>query len=221
MPNYKIYRKNNYLFVQDTVTDEIISGLAKDVRVYRLEKTDGNAYRFVNTSNDTKLASVPYTSIKEEDGTDFADEDAFVTFYTTYTGTQATGGGGGSQSLGQVLAVSDRETKSILVSNLLAGDGNYTLEDGDEAKLITLVADDGNDAEVTITIPNTTPDFVEYKVFFSTGTNGYTNNKVTYLAAPGNENFGRTIQNSNENSIACIKVLQGGGNSSITYQSSV
>jgi len=92
MPNYKIYRKNNYLFVQDTVTDEIISGLAKDVRVYRLEKTDGNAYRFVNTSNDTKLASVPYTSIKEEDGTDFADEKLAVpTFVTVTTAEPAPG----------------------------------------------------------------------------------------------------------------------------------
>lgn len=220
MPNYKIYRKNNYLFVQDTVTDEIISGLAKDVRVYRLEKTDGNAYKFVNTSNDTKLASVPYTSIKEEDGTDFADEDAFVTFYTTFTGTTSTGGGGGSQTLPDTLLLGDREVKTVLVSTILADTGDYTFEDGDETKLVVLNADNANNDTFTVTIPFTAPEFAEYKVLFTTGENGFANNVVTYTPTAGNQIFGRAIQNSDENSIACIKVLQGGGNSSITYQSS-
>lgn len=165
--------------------------------------------------------TIKFTDLTDVPTTYTGQGGKVVTVKSDATGLEfTTPSGGGSQSLGQVLAIADREVKTILVSDLLADTGNYTFEDGDETKLIILNANNANDDTVTFTLPEVTPDFAEYKVLFTTGQNGFTNNVVTYTPVGGNEIFGRAIQNSNENSIACIKVLLGGGNSSITYQSS-
>lgn len=87
MPEYKVYVENNYLFVEDSSTSyKLVDGLAKDVLVIQKKKADGNDYQFKNMSDSVIIASIPYVNIKDENGDDFANEAAWIQFFTNNTG---------------------------------------------------------------------------------------------------------------------------------------
>jgi len=86
MPEYKFKVINNYIFLEDADTSATIEGIAKDIHIVQKQKTDGNAYEFKRMSDQVIIASIPYVSIKDENGDDFASESAFIEYYTSNTG---------------------------------------------------------------------------------------------------------------------------------------
>lgn len=80
----KIYRKNNYLIIEDTDSGKQYQGLAKNVFVYK-DIINESVYDFQGLTNNG-LFGIELTQIVDESGTPFANNQAFIDFYTENTG---------------------------------------------------------------------------------------------------------------------------------------
>jgi len=88
---FKIFKKTNYFYIVDSVTDVVNEGLAKDVKVKR-EKTDSTSFSFENVNGIQQTQRIAFADIVDENGDDYADVDTFVAWYEEETGFS----GGGS-----------------------------------------------------------------------------------------------------------------------------
>ena len=90
---FKIYKKNNYLIIEDTVENKQYQGLAKDVFIYKNEKLE-NVYDFKGLDDDG-LKGISVLDILDEFNTPF-NVTTFEEFYTSETGSSGAPGGGGA-----------------------------------------------------------------------------------------------------------------------------
>ena len=89
---FKIYKKNNYIIIEDTVENKQYQGLAKNVFVYKDQKLE-NTYDFEGL-DDTGLKGVSILDMVDSLSVSFT-VNGFENFYTTETGSAGAGGGGG------------------------------------------------------------------------------------------------------------------------------
>jgi len=87
---FKIYKKNNYIIVEDTISGKQYQGLAKNVFVYKDLSSETN-YDFEGLTYNG-LKGISLSDIVDETNTPFVNEQAFIDFYTENTGNFNTGG---------------------------------------------------------------------------------------------------------------------------------
>lgn len=85
---FKIYKKNNYLIIEDTLINKQYQGLAKNVFVYKDEKLE-NVYDF-DILDDHGLKGVPLSEMIDSTDTPFTPS-SFLEFYTKETGSIGSG----------------------------------------------------------------------------------------------------------------------------------
>lgn len=87
---FKIYKKNNYIIIEDTVAGKQYQGLAKNVFVYK-DTLSETTYDFEGLTYNG-LKGIALADLLDENDTAFVDEQAFIDFYTENTGNFNTGG---------------------------------------------------------------------------------------------------------------------------------
>ena len=92
MKKYKIYIKDNYLFIEDVTKKEFFRGHKKDVFI---DKNNLNKpiYRIFNVKDWNSTISLSVGQILKEDNTVYTSVD-FDLFYQVNTGGSSNGGGG-------------------------------------------------------------------------------------------------------------------------------
>lgn len=90
---FKIYKKNNYLIIEDTVENKQYQGLAKNVFIYKDQKLE-NTYDFSGL-DDTGLNGVSVLEMIDSLNVPFTIS-TFEAFYTLETGSAGSGAGGGA-----------------------------------------------------------------------------------------------------------------------------
>ena len=91
---FKVYKKNDYLIIQDTVTNKEYEGLLKDVVISR-DLTTSTLFYFKNLNEDG-LEGIDFADIISSTGSPYASLDAFINYYTATNTTTSSGGGSGS-----------------------------------------------------------------------------------------------------------------------------
>lgn len=81
---FKIYIKNNYLIIDDTVTNKQYQGLCKDVFIYK-DLTSEFLYNFTGLDNEG-LNGVNFQEIINENNIPFSTDQSWIDFYTEATG---------------------------------------------------------------------------------------------------------------------------------------
>jgi len=87
---FKIYKKNNYIIIEDTIAGKQYQGLAKNVFVYK-DKTLETVYDFEGLTYNG-LKGISFSDLIDEANTPFVNEQAFIDFYTENTGGFNQGG---------------------------------------------------------------------------------------------------------------------------------
>ncbi len=94
MADFKIFKKGNYLKIQNINTGELFNGLLKEVFVDK-NNLNNPLYKFFNVKDWSDRLALNISQIKKEDGSDYTQEE-WETFYTENTGNfntpQASGG---------------------------------------------------------------------------------------------------------------------------------
>lgn len=131
MANYKVYRKGNYIIVEDSA-NKYWEEIAANTKISK-EFVDSTDYTI--TFKDVKETwTVPFAEIKKIDGTDYTDVATWETWYTTNTGFNAAtpesvAGILASLSGKQDLLVSGQNIKTINGASIL-GSGNLVIAGG-------------------------------------------------------------------------------------------
>jgi len=87
---FKIFKKTNYFYIVDSLTDVINEGLAKDVKVKR-EKTDSTSFSFENVNGIQPTQRIAFADIVDENGDAYTDLATFVAWYEDNTGFNLAG----------------------------------------------------------------------------------------------------------------------------------
>lgn len=83
---YRIYKKGNYIFIDDETSGVRAEGLSKDVLV-RVKQIDSNDFHFTNVNSfDAGTNGINISEIKKEDGSPYTRQE-FEDFYTSATGS--------------------------------------------------------------------------------------------------------------------------------------
>lgn len=107
---FKIYKKNNYIIIEDTIAEKQYQGLAKNVFVYK-DNLSETTYDFDGLTYNG-LKGISLSDIIDENDTPFANEQAFIDFYTENTGNFNSGG------------ASPQNDKENIVSGIVASGTN-------------------------------------------------------------------------------------------------
>lgn len=91
--SFKIYTKENYFYIEDTIEDILFEGLSKDVRVRRLSSTSSTFY-FDNVNGFDNRREIDFADILDINGVAYTDLDTFVSFYESETGKSSPQEGG-------------------------------------------------------------------------------------------------------------------------------
>lgn len=84
---YKVYIKENYLFIEDSTTPDINKMNArKNIYIER----DGTIFNFYREARDFLIITLQFSDIVKEDGNPYTDIDEFVTFIVENTGSDNT-----------------------------------------------------------------------------------------------------------------------------------
>jgi len=132
MNQYKIYRKDNYIFIVQNTTQETQYGFTKEVFI---DKSNVNvpAYRIFNVKDFSDTISLNISQILKEDGSPYTQTE-FETFYTQNTGNFNQGGSGqGVQTVtGGAVDNTDPANPVINATEEAPEDGQiYGRKDGD------------------------------------------------------------------------------------------
>lgn len=109
---FKIYKKNNYIIVEDTISDKQYQGLAKNVFVYK-DLSSETTYDFEGLTYNG-LKGISLSDIVDETNTPFINEQAFIDFYTVNTGNFNSGG------------ASPQDKENIVSGVVASGTNTYT-----------------------------------------------------------------------------------------------
>ena len=105
---FKIYKKNNYIIVEDTISGKQYQGLAKNVFVYK-DLTSESTYDFEGLTYNG-LKGVSLRDLIDENNVSFTDEQSFIDFYTENTGNFNSGGGSPQLFKGKYTSLSALQT---------------------------------------------------------------------------------------------------------------
>lgn len=81
----KVYTRYNYFFVEDTVTNEVISRLRQDVHLRKTPKTTSTLYEFWDTING-EFARIAFSDIVDSTSTPYASQAVFEAWFWQNTG---------------------------------------------------------------------------------------------------------------------------------------
>lgn len=107
---FKIYKKNNYIIIEDTIAGKQYQGLAKNVFVYK-DTTLETIYDFEGLTYNG-LKGISFSDLIDETNTPFVNEQAFINFYTENTGGFNSGGAAPSLPQNQLDALNANATLS-------------------------------------------------------------------------------------------------------------
>lgn len=137
---FKIYKKNNYIIIEDTIAGKQYQGLAKNVFVYK-DTIAETTYDFEGLTYNG-LKGIAFNDLRDETNTPFINEQAFIDFYTLNTGNFNSGGA--TPQAYAILNVTQSGTDAPIVTEVLNtynisfnsnynGNGSYSivLSDGD------------------------------------------------------------------------------------------
>ena len=100
---FKIYKKNNYIIVEDTISGKQYQGLAKNVFVYK-DAVAETTYDFEGLTYNG-LKGISLNDLVDETDTAFVNEQAFIDFYTENTGNFNEGGGSPQLTANELLGI--------------------------------------------------------------------------------------------------------------------
>lgn len=100
---FKIYKKNNYIIVEDTISGKQYQGLAKNVFVYK-DAVAETTYDFEGLTYNG-LKGVSLNDLIDENNVSFTDEQSFINFYTENTGNFNSGGGSPQLTENELLGI--------------------------------------------------------------------------------------------------------------------
>lgn len=133
----KIYKKGNYIFIEDTVSNVVIEGAAKDVKISTLNTTSTKFY-IKGTNADSALSDgIELADFVDENDVAFASRTAFVDWYTDNTSFSNGGGNGNgvTQNLQQVTdegaTTNDNITTQAMTSTGSRANGDLVVTIGD------------------------------------------------------------------------------------------
>jgi hypothetical protein len=122
---HRIYRENNYFFIDLYDGEELVKhchGHAKEVKV-QPPFAPGGKYYFKNVEGINPNVGYDLEDLADVDGTAFADEAAWQTFYTSNTGNF---NGGGSAPKQFVMYVGGQDATGFLNTDIRKNDFDFT-----------------------------------------------------------------------------------------------
>lgn len=129
---FKIYKKNNYIIIEDTISGKQYQGLAKNVFVYK-DAVAETTYDFEGLTYNG-LKGISLNDLVDETDTAFVNEQAFIDFYTENTGNFNSGGGSPQLTANELLGIQNANELSdvnpVATQNDIIGiPQNYNIED--------------------------------------------------------------------------------------------
>lgn len=126
MANLKVYKKGNYIIVEDSF-NKYWEEIALNVKISKL-KTDSTEFTINFKDVKEKWENIPFANILQENGTPYADQATFETWYTDNTGFNAAT----KESVAAVTAsLSGKQDLLVSGDNLKTVNGNSLLGPGD------------------------------------------------------------------------------------------
>lgn len=115
---HKIYIKNNYLYIVDTLdNNRVYEGLAKEVR-FRKNYENSTDFYVDNVHGFDRNKKIPFNEIKDENGDDYPDVNTFVDFYELNTGNHNGGGNGKGVASISGFGVDNTDDKNPVIQDI-------------------------------------------------------------------------------------------------------